>query len=190
MNTHHTRRSNFSKKFCHNSSLFGRISRSESVQEQSCQRLVTICGCPGMQHRQQLTSFNTQGSVIIQSHLTSRSNPKRSATCSGQLVINIIEERLRKRDADGFCWVNRPSSAHCCTSIATDVSQSRHSNRIRTPHCIDSVLPSIDPHMQTMVTVSPWSKIIRVLIKDTPFLQAKRSDLMLERYYRVACTGC
>ena len=52
----------------------------------------------------------------------------------------------------------------CVTSIAQLVSQSRHSKKIRTPHCIDSTFPSMDPHMQTIRTLSPWSKIIAVLI--------------------------
>ena len=63
---------------------------------------------------------------------------------------------------------NETYSLHCVTSMAQLVSQSRHSKKIRTPHCIDSTFPSMEPHMQTIRTLSPWSKIIAVLIGNHP----------------------
>jgi len=83
---------------------------------------------------------------------------------------NVYNSKLRiKRFI--FARINYTSTKttnHCVTSIATLVSQSRHSKKIRTPHCIDSTLPSIDPQTQTIRTLSPWSKIIAVLIDTTP----------------------
>ncbi|AXH79029.1 MAG: hypothetical protein [Circular genetic element sp.] len=67
-------------------------------------------------------------------------------------------------------------SFHCVTSIATLVSQSRHSKKIRTPHCIDSTLPSIVPHMHTMRTLSSASKIMTVLIQKPPAMDSLQSS--------------